>query len=344
MTRALQISGPRDVFVRATVERRPLSSTDVSIDIAYCGICRSDVHHVRDGISESHYPMVPGHEIAGVVGEVGPEVTLFAPGDRAGVGCMVDSCRRCPACSTGLEQYCRVGKVLTYNAMDRDGRITQGGYSKRIVVDQRYVVPIPDGIALERAAPLMCAGITMYSPLRRWGAAPGSHVGIVGLGGLGHLGVKLSDALGAHTTAFTLSGDQASEAGRLGADEHVDSSDPAAMRAMRDRLDLIVCTVPLAVSLDPYLDLLGIDGTLVNLGVPQGPIAVDPYSLFRNRRSVAGSLIGSIAETREMLELCGASQIGAEVEVISADAVDHAYDRLVRGDVHYRFVLDCATI
>jgi uncharacterized zinc-type alcohol dehydrogenase-like protein len=288
--------------------------------------------------------MVPGHEIVGAVRDVGSAVTSFEPGDRVGVGCMVGSCRLCAACLAGLEQYCRVGKVLTYNAVGRDGLVTQGGYSQQIVVDEDFVVPIPRGLPLDRAAPLLCAGITVYSPLRRWSAGPGKRVGIIGLGGLGHLGVQLSRALGAHTAVFTLSASSETEARRLGGDAHVVSTDRAALEALRDSLDLIVCTAPVSLDLDPFLDLLAIDGTLVNFGVPGQPLAVDAYSLLRNRRSLTGSLIGSIAETREMLEFCAEHQIGAEVEVVDAGTVDAAYDRVAAGDVRYRVLLDCATI
>lgn len=342
--RARGTAGPGEPFKQITIERRDVGSRDILIDIAYAGICHSDVHHARAGFGMSHFPMVPGHEIAGVVSAIGSEVTRFAVGDRVGVGCMVDSCRECANCRAGLEQYCRVAKVLTYNAVGRDGRVTQGGYSERLVVDERYVVRIPDGIPLERAAPLLCAGITVYSPLRHWGAGSGQRVAIVGFGGLGHVAVQISHALGAHTTVLSISRKQEEDAYRFGADDYRLTPDSQTFVGLTDSFDLIISTVPVSVDVDDYLNLLATNGTLVNLGVPEKPLAVDPYSLFRNRRSLAGSLIGGMAETQEMMDFCAARGIGAVVEVIEADAIDAAYDRVVAGNVRYRFVIDVATI
>jgi len=330
-------------FRPALLQRRALRPADVRIRIAYAGICHSDLHHVGADWGHSSFPMVPGHEISGVVSEVGTEAGRFAVGDPVGVGCLVGSCRACTACERGLEQYCEHG-VLTYNDVDATGERTYGGYSQEIVVDSRYVIRIPDGMDLAGAAPLMCAGITLYSPLRHWGAGPGTRVGIVGLGGLGHVGVKLSRALGAHTTVFDLDPSREGDAARLGADVFVRADDPDAFAGRRASFDLLISTVPATLPLDDYLGMLDLEGTLVNLGVPAAPLSVAAHSLLRGRRSLAGSLIGGIAETQEMIDFCAANGVLAETEVIAADAIDDAYERLARGDVRYRFVIDTATI
>jgi uncharacterized zinc-type alcohol dehydrogenase-like protein len=340
---ARAMNGPQAPFETVTIERRELRPTDVLIDIRYTGICHSDVHHARADWGHTTFPIVPGHEIAGVVSAVGSEVTSFRPGDRVGVGCLVNSCRTCDACRAGEEQYCD-RDVLTYNAVDYDGTLTYGGYSEKIVVDAAFVVRIPDGIPLDRAAPLMCAGITLYSPLQHRRANSRTRVGIIGLGGLGHLGVQMSAALGAHTVAFDVAPEKHDDALRLGADEFVLATAENTFSSMAGSLDLILSTVPAQLDFDAYLSLLTLDGTLVNLGVSAEPLNIRAHSLLRNRRSIAGSLIGGIAETQEMLEFCASTGIAAEVEVISAEELDDAFQRVSRGDVRYRLVLDARTI
>jgi alcohol dehydrogenase (NADP+) len=340
---ARAMTGPDAPFETIMLERRDLCPTDVLIDIRYAGICHSDIHHARADWGHTTFPIVPGHEIAGVVSAVGSEVTSFRPGDRAGVGCLVNSCRSCQACLAGEEQYCDE-LVLTYNAVDRDGSRTFGGYSESIVVDEAFVVRIPEQIPLERAAPLMCAGITLYSPLQYWGIDARKRVGIVGLGGLGHMGVQFSAALGAHTVVFDVAPDKRDDALRLGADEFVLTTAEDTFRRLAGSLDLILCTVPARLDLDAYLGLLGVNGTLVNLGVPAEPLSVLAHSLLRNRRSIAGSAIGGMKETQEMLDFCAGADVAAEVEIITADELDDAYDRVARGDVRYRLVLDVSTI
>jgi alcohol dehydrogenase (NADP+) len=342
--KARAMAGPTAPFSTITIERRDVGPRDVLIEIAYSGICHSDVHHARAEFGHTRYPIVPGHEIAGVVREVGDEVSRLAVGDRVGVGCLVDSCRSCAACRAGQESYCRQGKVLTYNAVGPDGTTTFGGYSERVVVHEGFVVRIPDAIDSAAAAPLLCAGITVYQPLRRWGAAAGKRVAIVGFGGLGHVGVKISHALGAHTTVLELTGDRRDDALRMGADDYRITSEPGVLQSLRDSFDLIVSTVPVSYDVTAHLDLLDLDGTLVNLGVPAEPLSVDPYTLLTNRRILAGSMSGGIPQTQEMLDFCAEHGIGAEVEIVAADALDRTYDRLTAGDVRYRFVLDVATI
>jgi len=336
--------GPRAPFKATTIERRGLGPRDVLIDIAYAGICHSDIDHAHSVRGKTMYPLVPGHEIAGVVSAVGPEVTKFAVGDRAGVGNMVDACRECPACREGLEQYCSGGRVLTYNSIGRDGQPTHGGYSQKIVVDEAFVVRIPQGIPLQSAAPLLCAGITLYSPLRHWNAGPGKRVAILGFGGLGHVGVQISKALGAHTTVLELSRDKRDDALRMGADDYRITTDAQTFADLANSLDLIISTVPANVDLDACLGLLARDGSFVNLGVPDKPLSFSAMSLLRNRRSIAGTLSGGLAETQEMLDFCAEHGIGAEVEVIHADRIDEAYERLLAGDVRYRFVIDISTM
>jgi alcohol dehydrogenase (NADP+) len=340
---ARAMTGPREPFETMMIERRELRPTDVLIDISFAGICHSDIHHARADWGHTTFPIVPGHEIAGVISAVGSDVTSFRPGDRAGVGCLVNSCRTCEACLAGDEQYCDEF-VLTYNAVDRDGSRTYGGYSEKIVVDEAFVVRIPEQIPLEQAAPLMCAGITLYSPLRYWGVNERKRVGIVGLGGLGHMGVQFSAALGAHTVVLDVAPDKRDDALRLGADEFLLTTDEHTFRRLAGSLDLILSTVPARLDLDAYLGLLGVNGTLVNLGVPAVPLSVLAHSLLRNRRSIAGSSIGGIRETQEMLDFCAASGVAAEVEVVSAGELDEAYERVSAGDVRYRLVLDVSTI
>ena len=336
--------GPRDPFTPTTIARRDPGPGDVLIDIAYAGICRSDIDHAHGVRGNTTYPLVPGHEIAGIVSAVGSQVTKFAVGDRAGVGNMVDSCRTCDNCRAGLEQYCSGRRVLTYNSIGFDGRPTYGGYSQKIVVDEAFAVRIPERIALQSAAPLLCAGISVYSPLRHWSAGPGQRVAIVGLGGLGHVGVQISKALGAHTTVFDLSWAKRDEALRLGADEYRAVDGSGAFTGLASSFHLIISTVPATADLDAYLGLLAVNGTFVNLGVPPAPLSVSAMSLLRNRRSLAGSLSGGIAQTQEMIDFCASHGIGAQVEVIDADHIDEAYRRLIAGDVRYRFVIDVSTM
>jgi alcohol dehydrogenase (NADP+) len=341
---ARAVAGPRDSFKATTIDRREPGPHDVLVDVAYCGVCHSDIHHARNEWGHAIYPMVPGHEIAGTVRAVGSGVTRFAVGDRAGVGCMVDSCRKCDRCQAGLEQYCREGHITTYDGIGWDGTSTLGGYSEQIVVDERFVLRLPDSVPLEQIAPLLCAGITTWSPLRHWRAGPGQRVAILGLGGLGHVGVQISKALGAHTTALDLSPDKHDDALRLGADDFRVTRDPEELTDLAESFDLIVSTVPANFDVLPYIGLLDLDGTFVNIGVPEKPLTIPVMSLIVQRRSVAGTRIGGIAETQEMLDFCGQHGIGAEVEVIDADQIDAAYERVVRGDVKFRFVIDTSTM
>lgn len=334
---------PKAPFEKTTIERRDLGPQDVSIKIEYVGICHSDLHTARGEWGEAIFPLVPGHEIAGLVEETGSEVSRFAPGDRVGVGCMVDSCRECSSCLAGEEQYCRKGFVGTYNAIGRDGRPTEGGYSTHIVVDEAFVLKIPDGVGLDVAAPLMCAGITLYSPLHHWGATTGTNVAIVGLGGLGHMGVKIAHALGAEVTVLSQSHAKEEDAFKLGADHFFATSDEGTFDRLKGSLDLIVNTVSAAIPIDAYLSTLQLNGTLVNVGAPPAPLSVQAFSLVENRRSLAGSLIGGIRETQEMLDFCANHGLGSEIEIIGGDQIDAAYDRVVASDVRYRFVIDTST-
>ncbi len=343
-THARCTCAPRAPFEPMVIERREPGPRDLVIDIAFCGICHSDIHYAHDEFGRTTYPLVPGHEIAGTVSAVGAEVTRFALGDRVGVGVMVDSCRECPSCRAGLEQYCSGRRTLTYNSLDRQGQITWGGYSQRIVVDEHFAVSIPDALPLENAAPLLCAGITMYSPLRHWGAGPGRHVGIIGFGGLGHLGVQIAHAMGSRVTVFDLDEGKRADALRLGAGDFRLASDPQMFRDLASSLDLIVSTVPVSIDMDAWLGLLAVNGTLVNTGVPEKPLSVEATSLLNNRRSLSGTRSGGIAETQEMLDFCAREGVRAEIEVIGADQIDEAYARVLRGDVRYRFVLDTATL
>ncbi|MFJ8018633.1 NAD(P)-dependent alcohol dehydrogenase [Streptomyces sp. NPDC096339] len=328
---------------RTTIPRRPVGEHDVLVEIKYTGICHTDIARARYGLGAT-FPMVPGHEIAGVVTAVGPGVTEYRPGDRVGVGCMVDSCRRCDNCRDGYQQFCVNGAVETYGSTGRDGEPTYGGYSTHIVVDQDFVLRIPDGIPLDEAAPLLCAGVTLYSPLTHWKAGPGKKVAIVGLGGLGHMGVKIAHALGAEVTVLSRTLNKKDDAERLGADHFHATSDPATFTQLAGTFDLIVNTVSAELDLDAYLSLLGRDGTLVNLGVPPGPSSLNMFSLIGGRKTLTGSLIGGIAETRDMLDFCAAHGLGSDVEVISGERINEAYERVLAADVRYRFVIDASTI
>lgn len=329
---------------RTTIPRRPVGEFDVLIDIKYSGICHSDIHQARDGWGEGIFPMVPGHEIAGVVAEVGPGVTRFAVGDRVGVGCIVDTCRECEYCLAGQQQYCAKGITGTYNAIDKNGDPTYGGYSSHIVVDENYTVRIPDGLSLDVAAPLLCAGITLYSPLRHWQAGPGKKVAIVGLGGLGHMGVKIAHALGAEVTVLSQSLRKKEDGLRLGASHYYATSDETTFEKLAGSFDLIVSTVSAPLPLDAYLSLLKVDGAFVNVGAPEEPVALNLFSVIGGRKTLAGSMIGGIPETQEMLDFCAEHGLGAEIELISAEQVNEAYERVLSSDVRYRFVIDAATI
>jgi uncharacterized zinc-type alcohol dehydrogenase-like protein len=327
-----------------TIERRDVGPHDVLIDIKYAGICHSDIHTVNGDWGPQPFPVVPGHEIVGIVAEVGSEVTRHQVGDRVGVGCMVNSCGECANCRNGDEQYCLEGMVPTYAGTDRDGTTTQGGYSTHVVVDADFVLSVPEGIDSAAAAPLLCAGITTYSPLRRWGAGPGKKVAIVGLGGLGHMGVKLAHAMGAEVTVLSQSLKKQEDGLRLGADHYHATSDPDTFEQLAGQFDLIVNTVSAKIDVDAYLGLLAVDGTLVNVGAPPEPLSLNVFSLIGARRSYAGSMIGGIAETQEMLDFCAEHELGADIELISADRINDAYERVLASDVRYRFVIDTATL
>ncbi|WP_369146150.1 NAD(P)-dependent alcohol dehydrogenase [Streptomyces sp. R44] len=329
---------------RTTVPRRPVGEHDVLIEIKYAGICHSDIHQATNGWGEGIFPMVPGHEIAGIVAEVGPGVTKFKAGDRVGVGCFVDSCRECEYCLRGLEQYCVNGMTGTYNALDKNGEPTYGGYSTHIVVDENYTLRIPEGIGLDEAAPLLCAGITLYSPLAHWQAGPGKKVAIVGLGGLGHMGVKIAHALGAEVTVLSQSLRKQEDGLKLGADHFHATSDPETFTKLAGTFDLVISTVSAPLDFDAYLSLVKTDGALVNVGAPEEPVKVGLFSLIGGRKTLAGSMIGGIAETQEMLDFCAEHGLGAEIELIRADQINAAYERVVKSDVRYRFVIDTATI
>jgi uncharacterized zinc-type alcohol dehydrogenase-like protein len=329
---------------RTAIERRAVGEHDVGIDIKYAGICHSDIHQAREGWGEAIFPMVPGHEIAGVVAEVGAGVTRFAVGDRVGVGCMVDSCRECDNCKAGLEQYCLGGMTGTYNDRDKSGEPTYGGYSTRIVVDENYVVRIPDSLSLDVAAPLLCAGITTYSPLRHWNAGPGKKVAVLGMGGLGHMAVKIAHALGAEVTVLSQSLRKKDDGLKLGADHYHATSDPQTFEDLAGSFDLILSTVSAPLDFGAYLALLKTDGALVNVGAPEDPISLNLFSVIGGRKTLAGSMIGGIAETQEMLDFCAGQGFGAEIELIRADQINEAYERVLSSDVRYRFVIDTATI
>jgi uncharacterized zinc-type alcohol dehydrogenase-like protein len=331
-------------LVPTTIERREVGPHDVLIEIKYAGICHSDIHTVRGDWGPQSYPLVPGHEIAGIVTEVGSAVTKHAVGDRVGVGCMVNSCGECANCQKGDEQYCLKGMTGTYGAVDRDGTITQGGYSTHVVVTEDFVVTIPEGIELDVAAPLLCAGITTYSPLRRWGAGPGKKVAVVGLGGLGHMAVKLASAMGADVTVLSQSLKKQEDGLRLGANSYYATSDPGTFEQLAGTFDLIINTVSASIDISSYLQLLSLDGALVNVGAPAEPLPVNAFALIGGRRSFAGSMIGGIAETQEMLNFCAEHGLGAEIEVIPAEKINEAYERVLASDVRYRFVIDTATL
>ena len=330
---------------RTSITRRATGPRDVRFDIHFAGICHSDIHTVRAEWGQPRYPVVPGHEIVGTVTEIGSEVEGFSVGDRVGVGCFVDSCRECDNCLAGLEQYCTgSGMTGTYNAVGRDGLPTQGGYSGSIVVDENYVLHVPESLPLEATAPLLCAGITTYSPLRHWNVGPGSRVAVIGLGGLGHMGVKLATAMGAEVTVLSQSLKKMEDGLRLGAKHYHATSDPDTFKRLRNSFDVVLNTVSANLDLGRYLEMVDLDGVFVELGAPENPLVVPPFSIIGMRRSVTGSMIGGIAETQEMLDFCAAHGIASEVEVIEPDYINEAYERVIASDVRYRFVIDTESL
>ena len=325
-------------------ERRELGANDVSLDIKYSGICHSDIHQVREEWGPAIFPMVPGHEIAGIVSQVGSSVTKFKVGDRIGVGVFVDSCRTCPSCLKGLQQYCIEGMTGTYNQLERDGKTpAMGGYSNVMVVNEDYAVSIPDNLPLDGVAPLLCAGITLYSPIKHWKAGPGKKVAVMGLGGLGHMGVKFAVAMGAEVTVFSHSPSKEDDAKAMGAHHFVSTKSVDFNKKYIKHFDLILNTVSAELNINDYLQMLNVDGTLVVIGLPGKPYAVEVGSLLPARRSLSGSMIGGIPEMQEMLNFCGQHNIVSDVEVIKADYINTAYDRTVASDVKYRFVIDATT-
>ncbi|MFP3463761.1 NAD(P)-dependent alcohol dehydrogenase [Arthrobacter globiformis] len=343
LAKAYVATSPTAPLQPGTVERREPGEFEVQIAIKFTGICHSDIHTARGDWASVKYPVVVGHEIAGVVEAVGAKVTRYAMGDRVGVGCFVDSCRDCVNCRAGEEQHCLVGSVSTYNSVGRDGLPTAGGYSTSIVVDENYVLGIPDGISLHAAAPLLCAGITMYSPLRNWNAGPGKRVAIIGMGGLGHMGVKIAAAIGAEVTVLSQSLKKQEDALGLGAQHYYATSDPATFVVLAGHFDLIINTVSADIDVDQYLSLLALDGTMVLVGLPSKPLSQRAWSLVASRRNLAGSKMGGIRQTQEMLNFCAVRGLGAEVEVIPASKINDAYERVLASDVRYRFVVDAGT-
>jgi uncharacterized zinc-type alcohol dehydrogenase-like protein len=332
-------------LTKTTITRRDVRPHDVAFDIHFAGICHSDIHTVKAEWGQPAYPVVPGHEIAGVVTEVGSDVTKFKVGDRVGVGCFVDSCRECENCRAGLEQYCTgSGMVGTYNAVGNDGEATYGGYSGAIVVDENYVLSIPDSLPLQAAAPLLCAGITTYSPLRHWDAGPGSRVAVIGLGGLGHMAVKLAAAMGAEVSVLSQSLKKMEDGLRLGAAHYYATSDPNTFTDLAGSFDLIINTVSANLDLNAYMGLLAVDGTLVQVGMPTDAMEVAAAPVVSKRRSISGSMIGGIAETQEMLDFCAEHNLTPEIEVITPDYINEAYERVLASDVRYRFVIDTESL
>jgi len=325
-------------------ERRELGVHDVALDISYAGICHSDIHQAREEWGPALFPMVPGHEIAGIVSSIGTSVTKFRIGDRIGVGVFIDSCRKCASCLAGLQQYCQEGMTGTYNTFERDGKtIAFGGYSNVFVINEDYAVHIPENLALDGVAPLLCAGITLYSPLRKWNVTKGSKVAVMGLGGLGHMGVKFAAAMGAEVTVLSHSASKKADALAMGATRFVDTSVPGALKPLTKEFDLILNTVSAYLDINEYLDLLKLDATLVVIGLPGKPYEVNAGSLLNGRRRMAGSMIGGIPEMQEMLNFCGEHSILSDVEVIDAAYANKAYERTISSDVKYRFVIDAST-
>lgn len=345
-TKGYATHDPRAAFSLFEFERRDVGPHDILVDIQYCGICHSDIHQARDewhDLMPATYPMVPGHEIVGRVTQVGSNVTKFSVGDIAGIGCFIDSCRDCEPCRSGIEQYCTKGMAMTYNGTEMDRTTpTYGGYSKHYVIDENYALKVKATDNLSGVAPLLCAGITTYSPLKKFGVGPGQRVGVVGLGGLGHMAVKIAKAMGAEVTVFSTSPGKAENAGKLGADNFVITRDPENLTLLANSFNLIIDTVSADHDINPYLNMVGLNGTLVVVGLPPSPNVIHNGSLIMGNKSVAGSLIGGIAETQEMLDFCAEHGVVADVEVISPDRIEEAYDRTIKADVRYRFVIDVA--
>lgn len=344
--KARAVSGKNDKFQSITIDRREVGPKDVLIDIQFAGICHSDIHTARGEWRDIEYPFVPGHEIVGIVREVGSEVTKHKVGDRVGVGCMVNSCGTCEYCQAGDEHYCETGSVGTYADHDKygNGELTQGGYSSHIVVTENFVLHIPDSLELDKAAPLLCAGITTYSPLRHWGAGPGKKVAVLGMGGLGHMAVKIAHAMGAEVTVLSHSDKKRDDSAAFGADHYVNTSDQEAFDSVKRSFDLIINTVSVGIDFNSYLTLLRPQGTIVNVGAPPEPLSVNMFSLIGGRKSLSGSNIGGIRETQEMLDFCAEHDVTPQIEKITADQIDEAYERVVNSDVRYRFVIDNATL
>jgi alcohol dehydrogenase (NADP+) len=346
----IQVSGYAAQHAKAPLapyafERREPRDHDIVLDIQYCGICHTDIHQARNEWGASTFPMVPGHEIAGIVRGVGSNANRYKIGDRVAVGCFVDSCRKCRPCRQGLEQYCAEGPTLTYNSVERDGQTrTQGGYSDKIVVDENYVLRLPDNISLDRAAPLLCAGITMYSPLIHWKAGPGKKIGIIGLGGLGHMGVKIAHALGSEVSVLSHSLKKQEDGLKMGADKFYATSDHETFKNLNGYFDLIINTLAIEIEWDNYLNLLDLNGTMVVVGIPEKQTPISPATLIMARRSLAGSVIGGIRETQEMLDFCSKHNISSDIEITPIQQVNEAYERVVKSDVRYRFVIDMKSL
>ena len=344
-TPAYAAQSPTRPLAPFTIERREPGPRDVLIDILYCGVCHSDIHQARGEWGSSAFPMVPGHEIVGRVRQVGREVTKFSPGDLAGVGCFVDSCRECEQCRSGLEQFCEKGAAFTYNSTEMDRKTpTQGGYSTRIVVAEPYVLRVPPGLDPARAAPLLCAGITTYSPLRQWNCKKGDRVGVVGLGGLGHMAVKLAASMGAEVTVLSTSRSKEADARRLGASAFEITRDATTFQKLDRRFHLIIDAISAPHDYNAYLGMVRPQGALVLVGIPPEPSPVAASSVVNGNKRFAGSMIGGIRETQEMLDYCAAREIAADVEIIPIQKINEAYERMIRGDVHYRFVIDIASL
>jgi len=345
VTRAYAAQAPDARLAPFQIERRALRPRDVQLEILYCGVCHSDIHMARNEWGQTIYPVVPGHEIVGRVTAVGDDVTKFRSGDLVGVGCMVDSCRECVNCRKGLEQYCLVGMVLTYSARDRiSGDITYGGYSKQIVVDEDFVLRVSDKLPLAQVAPLLCAGITTYSPLRHWNVGKGHKLGVIGLGGLGHMALKLGASFGAEVTMLSTSPEKEEDARRLGANKFALTRDPAQLKELAGYFDFIIDTVSAKHDYNMYLGLLATDGVMMCVGAPPTPAEVAVFTLITGRRSLAGSGIGGIPETQEMLDYCAEHGISSDIELIDIAYINEAYERMLKSDVHYRFVIDMASL
>jgi len=345
MTKAYAAHNATDQLGPFSIERRELKEHDVQIEILYCGVCHSDIHQVRNEWGNAMYPMVPGHEIVGRVTKVGSAVTKFKDGDLAGIGCLVDSCRECPKCKKGLEQYCEKGSVGTYNALEKDGTtVTYGGYSKQIVADENFVLHVSEKLAIEGVAPLLCAGITTYSPLRKWKVGQGHKVGVLGLGGLGHMAVKFAVSFGAEVTMLSTSPAKEADAKRLGAHKFALTSDETSIKGLGNYFDFIIDTVSAGHDYNIYLNMLNTDGVMICVGAPPEPAQVPAFNLIFQRRSIGGSLIGGLPETQEMLDYCAEHNIVSDVEVIEMKDINEAYERMLKGDVRYRFVIDLKSL